>query len=61
MACFIDSMDIYKSGGVGFVDPKTQRGGSQSFHTNIVVENGETSYVSPLAEKANATKWTNIA
>ena len=59
-ACFTDSTNIDTSGWVGFVDPKTQRGVRQSIHTDVFVEAGETNYVNPLVDKANAMKWINI-
>ena len=39
----------------------TQRGDSQSVHTDVFVEAGETDSVNYLLEKAIATKWINIA
>ena len=60
MACFTDSTNIDTSVWVGNVDPKTQRGVSQIFHTNIFVQAGETYYVNPLVEKTNAMKCINI-
>ena len=36
-ACFTDSTNIDTSGWVGFVDPSTQIGNSQSVHTNVFV------------------------
>ena len=59
-ACFTDSTNIETSGWVGFVDPKTKIGGSQRVHTDVFVEDEETDYVNPLAEKANAMKCINI-
>ena len=60
MDCFTDFTNIDTTGWVGFVDTKSQRGGSQSVHTDVFAEAGETYYVNPLVEKAIAMKWINI-
>ena len=52
--CFTYSTNIDTSVWVGFIDPNTWRGGSQSVHTNVLIEAEETYNVNPLAEKANA-------
>ena len=46
--CFTDSTNIDTSVWLGFLDPKTQRGGIQSVHTNVFLEAGEINYVNPL-------------
>ena len=51
-ACFTHSTNIATSGWVGFVDPRSQRGGSQSVHTDAFVEAGETEYVNVLTDNA---------
>ena len=59
--CFTDSANIDTGGWVGFVDPRTQKESSQSVHTDVFAEAGETYYVNPLVEKANAMKLINIS
>ena len=59
--CFTDSTNIDTSVWVGFVDTNNQRGGLYRVHTDVFVKAGETDYVNPLEEKANAMKWINIA
>ena len=54
--CFTDSTNIDTSVQVGFVDPKSQRGGSQSVHTDVFVEAKEIDYVNIFVEEAIATK-----
>ena len=36
-ACFTDSANSERSGWMGFVDQNSQRGGSQSVHTDVLV------------------------
>ena len=57
---FTDSTNTDTIWWAGFVYPKTRRGGSQSVHTNVLVDTGETVYENPLVEKADAMKWINI-
>ena len=59
--CFIDSTHVDRSGWVGSFYPNTQIGGSQSIHTDVIAEAGDTDYVNPLVWKANVTKWINIS
>ena len=54
-ACFTDSTNIDTSVWVGFVEPKIQRGCSQSVHTDVFKEAGVTYYVNPLMEKASVS------
>ena len=59
--CFTDSTNIDTSGWVGFVDPKTQIGDSQSAHIDVLAEAGETDYVNPPVEKGITMKCINIS
>ena len=56
VTCFIDFTNIDTSVWLGFVDPKSQRGGSQSVHTDVFVEAKEIDYVNIFVEEAIATK-----